>query len=736
VLFSLGGGLALLALGTLAAGWYALGEERRTGRLLSRVLSRQFGVAIQVERAVAEPARLTLRGVRIPPGEHWGGAVEIRELRVEGGLLPVVFPRGRAMSVVAVSTSVTLAPGVSLPASDTFGAVRSGVLRLLEWPAVLALEIKGGELRSGRDVLAFDLSGEKSGDGKVVLRLNLREAEGRPALTVEAMGAAAAQDVRVTLRAEGDPRRLGGFWPTTRWVPARVAAEANLVLSDRPELEVIGRVAATPAVGEGAVPITAEFAARYQPRSQRVELSRLVVEQGPALRLELAGTAEEVDRAPRLTFRVRGTVDGSRLTGDGTYGVDAGELRAKLELEQVAAGPLMRRFGYALPGLELNARSARLTVSGRAERKDRARLEGALALSGVEAPSWLTGPSLELVLRLAGTLGKTEAAFALVELSRGELVLSSPKGPIAHATARSQPRDGARGGPWPLGLEARLPDLSRLPSPEALPLTLGGEASLRGSLDWEASGPRFSGRLGARVAKGEVDVGGPLLVSHLLVSLPIVLGGPAEAPAGNVAAESISAYGFVLRRLGSPAQLKGSALSLPEIAYSHYGGSGRGYARLDLGGAVPLTLRLEGEGVDLATLTTEYGLTLGRITGKVRYLLVLQYSQAHGVVAGGQVTSEPPGGEVNIDALKKLLSYAEADPTGIVKQTLEHLSVFSYESLAGDVRVGPQGARVSLSLEGKKRFGIFPGPVKAINFRGIPLSLLVKTFGQPRRDSP
>jgi hypothetical protein len=43
---------------------------------------------------------------------------------------------------------------------------------------------------------------------------------------------------------------------------------------------------------------------------------------------------------------------------------------------------------------------------------------------------------------------------------------------------------------------------------------------------------------------------------------------------------------------------------------------------------------------------------------------------------------------------------------------------------------------VNLSLEGKKRFGLFPGPVRAINFQNVPLSLLVKTFGQPRRDSP
>src|SRR3989304_1133404 len=81
----------------------------------------------------------------------------------------------------------------------------------------------------------------------------------------------------------------------------------------------------------------------------------------------------------------------------------------------------------------------------------------------------------------------------------------------------------------------------------------------------------------------------------------------------------------------------------------------------------------------------------------------------------GHAASDPPGGDVNIDALKKLLAYAESDPTGILRRTLESLSVFSYESLSGDIRVGPQGGRGSLSLGGKKRFGSFPGPAPAIH---------------------
>src|SRR5205807_10638606 len=43
---------------------------------------------------------------------------------------------------------------------------------------------------------------------------------------------------------------------------------------------------------------------------------------------------------------------------------------------------------------------------------------------------------------------------------------------------------------------------------------------------------------------------------------------------------------------------------------------------------------------------------------------------------------------------------------------------------------GPGRGHVSLSLEGRKRLGVFPPPVKAINFSNVPLALLVRTFAR------
>ncbi len=730
LLVSLGGGLLLLVLAGLAVGWYALGEERRTARLLSRFLSRQVGVPVLVERARAEAARLTLRGVSIPPGEHWRGSLEVRELRVEGGVLPVVFPRGRAVSVVAVSTSVTLAnesAPLSAPAPDTLTAIRTALLQFLGWPAVVSLEMKGGEIRSGSETLAFDLKGEKSGDGKLVVQLALRRPGDPRAFTIEARGAAAGPDARVAVTADGDPRRLGPFWPSTLPLPSRIIAEGDLALSATPELKVSAALTATPAGGGN--PMTATLAGRYRPTARRVDVPLLALRWGPALQLDLAGSAEDVDTAPRLTVKMGGTVDGSRVTGEGTYAAASGGLQARLDLRPFVAGPFLERAGYARPPVEVKAESAGLVLDGKAEGKDRVRVQGTLGLEGVEMPAWKTGARLRANVRFDGAVSRRDGRLALAALDRGEVSLASPAGEIGRLSARSR-------SAGQLAVEAGIPDLSRVPVFEAFPIRVSGNARLEGALDWMGSGPRFSGNLAARVVRGEINVGGPIALSGLQASLPLAWGPGEEALAGAVTAESLTAFGFVLRRLTSPALVRGSVVSLPEISYAHYGGSGKGNARLDLGGApVPLHVRLEGEGVDLATLTTEYGLTVGRITGKVGYLLVLQHSQAQGLIAAGHVASDPPGGDVNIDALKKLLAYAESDPSGILKRALESLSVFSYSSLEANIRVGPQGGRVSLSLDGKKRFGIFPGPVQAINFQNVPLSLLVRTFGQPRRDS-
>jgi hypothetical protein len=127
---------------------------------------------------------------------------------------------------------------------------------------------------------------------------------------------------------------------------------------------------------------------------------------------------------------------------------------------------------------------------------------------------------------------------------------------------------------------------------------------------------------------------------------------------------------------------------------------------------------------------------VARLSGRVRYLLVLQHSTARGMTAVGQVNSEDDGGEVGIDAIEKLLDSAavQAESTGVLRRTLESLRVFKYATLEADVRVTRDGGHVNLSLEGKKRLGIFPPPVKSINFGNVPITLLARTFS--RKETP
>jgi hypothetical protein len=128
----------------------------------------------------------------------------------------------------------------------------------------------------------------------------------------------------------------------------------------------------------------------------------------------------------------------------------------------------------------------------------------------------------------------------------------------------------------------------------------------------------------------------------------------------------------------------------------------------------------------------EYGLTVAKLSGLVRYLIVFQHSTARGLTAVGQVNSEEGGGEISIEAIEKLLnsSRVQAEQTGLLRQTLQNLRVFKYASLDADVRVTKDGGRINLSIEGKKRLGIFPPPVKAINFSNVPIALLARTFAK------
>src|SRR2546426_5750170 len=117
-----------------AGGWYLLGEERRTGRIVAGVLSGRLGVPITVERAVTRGTSLRLSGVRVPAVSGSPVEIVIGQLDIEGGVLPLIVPTGRRLTIVAASTSVTARDGVeSKDPTAAIEALRNAAATLLRW---------------------------------------------------------------------------------------------------------------------------------------------------------------------------------------------------------------------------------------------------------------------------------------------------------------------------------------------------------------------------------------------------------------------------------------------------------------------------------------------------------------------------------------------------------------------------------------------------------------------------
>jgi hypothetical protein len=287
--------------------------------------------------------------------------------------------------------------------------------------------------------------------------------------------------------------------------------------------------------------------------------------------------------------------------------------------------------------------------------------------------------------------------------------------------------------PWPVQVSLSVDDLRRLPSLPGLPSTLTGKAVIAGALDRT----RFTGTLRADLDRAEVTVGWPVVATRMHIDVPVTHGTPSPGQAGDVTIDRLEAFGFALNRLRSKGQFADGLFRLSDIEYVHYGGRGTGWIEAAVDRRpVPLRSRIEGEHIDLAALTREYPITVARLSGKVRYLVILQHSLARGVNGAGQVNSEGQGGEISVDAIEKLVSSGQVPPDsfGLVRQVLENLRVFQYSSLDADVRVSRSGGYIDLSIQGKKRFGIFPPSIKAINFTDVPISLLASTFS--RKETP
>src|ERR1700675_4358867 len=159
--------LAAVAVVVVAgAAWYALGEGRRMGRAAELMLTRLTGLPVTVERAWYRPGRFLLRGVRVTPGPTFPFDVRVREVDIASGIMSLVAPAGRTLSIIAKSTTVTVT-GSAAPPTGPGGieAFRSRALAFLEWPGGLTIRVQEGELRTSAGVFRFALSGEKTGPG-------------------------------------------------------------------------------------------------------------------------------------------------------------------------------------------------------------------------------------------------------------------------------------------------------------------------------------------------------------------------------------------------------------------------------------------------------------------------------------------------------------------------------------------------------------------------------------------
>jgi hypothetical protein len=513
------------------------------------------------------------------------------------------------------------------------------------------------------------------------------------------------------------PRRLAALWPSGVPAPATLALKGDVTLARGGPSLADGRLS----VGETASPSIVDFTARYDAATAALAVPRYVLQSAPGVRLEGDGELRAAWGGAHARIAARGSLDGSRVEGSATWELGGNRRFAgELTMAEVDGSRMARRAGLEAP-MAVKAQALRGRFSGEAGgRQPRAGLEVTLGrVTAAELPGLLTDATLAAELRFAvGEPRLTRVEASTLTLARGEQTLGV-------VTAASRP-----GGLWPIAIAARVDDLAALGPVLPRAPTLAGSARLTGELSG-LQAPAFRGVLDADIASARVALGAPAAVSGARAAIPVVWGlAPAGRP-GSVSAVRLTAWGLALEHLTSTAWLTDGQLLLPDIRYVHYGGEGGGWleARLDDRPAL-LRVHLEGKDVDLQRLSQETGAAVARITGAARYVANAQYTRADGFVAGARLDSERDGGEVSLDAIQRLLDSAavQSDRNAVLQQTLQNLRTFRYESLESELRYSGGAGRLDVSLRGKKRLGVFPAPVEAINIRNVPLAVLARAF--------
>jgi hypothetical protein len=608
--------LAIVVVGG-AAVWYVIGEAHRTGRLVARLLSSRLGIPISVDAAVVEGSRLRLRGVALSAA---GASVAVRAegVDVDGGMLALLAPAGRRLSVAIRAASLTVHVAPAAPTGMGLDALYGGLGRLLDWPGELQLSVEPAEVRIDEQTYRISATASK------------------PAQT-SAAGAPATAVARVTI------------------------------------------------ASKTAAPVAVDIALRHDARKGRLTLERYSVLREPDVRLEGHATWD---------------------TASGRFGGEA--VLARLELGTVRARHVGARFSGVAAGPSPEA-----IVQVRADEL----IFAALPHAGLGAT---LDARLGLTIDAAEVVGLARVHQATLSVRRGDR-------PLARLTAAS-PSSGL----WPLAIEVNADDLGELAF--ALPAVerLTGHGRFAGEI--LASQPlAWRGVIELMVPRAEVVLGQPVVASDLRATIPVRQGG-ASSPAspGALGLGRATGMGITLTSLTGVADLLDGRLLVRDLRYAHAGGRGVGWLEAILGAGPPrLRARLDADGVDLTTLLREAGVQIGQITGRLRYTLTAHFPAGIGYVALVRGASQE-GGEVSIDAIQRLLESAavQAESSVVLDQTLQNLRSFAYASLTAELRASTREARLDLSIVGRKRLGIFPAPVEAINLRNVPLGLLARTFAR------
>ena len=609
--------------------------------------------------------------------------------------------------------------GARTPEPSGLDALREHVLGLARLDGALMLRVLGIEVRGRDGTYRLDLTGEKTAGGAVALALTLAPAGQPPALRVDARATVAGRgevDLRVDLA--GEPPRLGALWPVALGVPPSIATRGDIRLREGGGATATGRLT----VG-AAVPAVLDFTARYDGAAARLDVSRWMLAQGDGMRISGTMRAEPAAGGVRVVSTARGAMDGARVDGDVRY--EGGAFGADVTVEAVSALALWQRLGLGEPAIDARARAVRARVTGR---DDGGAVSATIdaTLEGIEASGLAAGVPVEGTLTGAVRLVRGDAGLTPGPVEGAAFTLTHGGVQAAMVTARSR---GA--ALWPLGVDVHVPDAAALAPllPQVAALT--GSGRVAGEVDGGDGGLRFRGVLDADVASAQLMLGTPVTVTALrAAAVPVHWNaGGAERP-GAVSIARLGAHGLVVDDVAGSATLIDGLLRVPDLRYRHYDGRGSGWAELALGGsAPPVRARVEGERLDLAAVVRETGSRLAQMTGRVRYTASLQQLRGRGVDAVVQLRSQE-GGEIDVEAIEGLLASAavEVESTGLLRQTLENLRVFEYESLEGELRAADGQGTVDLSIRGRRRMGLFPGPVQAINFRNVPLDVLGSTL--------